>query len=344
MSTKLIPVKAFLGKYYLDLLSTSRQKKYKDTHLSTFFEQRFYNQNNKVQMVVQPEGDGLFLSISGNEIHISKELYDHPNIIISNSLEHGGNTISKHLYNATTFSTIAYLVCQNHTTVHIIGKVDEPIYLRYSSEYESFFNSVVIVDVDKGIDVEIVEESESLCALNTVTNYILNDSSSLNLTTFYQTLKSGISFNYRNVIARENSKFSHILLGKGASSVIDETRIQPFSNSCAELRGIIDSADRNFHSILTIDSEVDDYSISVNYKNILTSNSNVSYLPVIIGIEPVTFPASIDISSMSIDEIPLDIVVDEIKTYLKDISDRTTLGRILGVSRFYENKAGFLTF
>ena len=107
MSENLIPVKAFLGKYYTELLYSSSQDKYKETKLDTFFEQRYYIQNNKVQMIVDPSVVGMTIVVSGNEIHVSKELYDHPNIVINNSLENNQSTNPRNLYSPEIFSTLA---------------------------------------------------------------------------------------------------------------------------------------------------------------------------------------------------------------------------------------------
>src|SRR5271165_5259057 len=219
MSTNLIPIKAFLGKYYSELNYSAIQDKYKNTKLDTFFEQRYYIQNNKVQMIVDPALTGLVVSFCGNEVHISKELYDHPNMVITNSIETTNQTSNpRSLYNAEIFSTLAYLVCQNHTMFQIIGEVDEPIYVKYKTDYESFYNSVAVFEVVSDISIEIVEEIESYSALNSVTNYILHPAANIKLSTFYQNHLSGISFVYRNIIARDKSSFEHILFGKGSSN------------------------------------------------------------------------------------------------------------------------------
>ena len=175
MSTNLTPIKAFLGKYYSELLYSASQEKYKDTELDKFFEQRFLIQGNKTQMIVDPALKGMTVTISGNEIHISKEMYDHPNILVTNSLEANNQTSNpKSLYNPETFSTVAYLICQNHTMFEIVGDIDEPIYVKYKTDYETFYNSVVVFKINETVSAEIVEEIESHCALNCVTNYILS--------------------------------------------------------------------------------------------------------------------------------------------------------------------------
>ena len=69
---------------------------------------------------------------------------------------------------------------------------------------------VGIVNIAEGIDVEIVEEFESYCAINAVTNYILQANSKLNLSTFYQNHMSALSFCLRNVIVQDTAKYSHI--------------------------------------------------------------------------------------------------------------------------------------
>jgi len=343
MSDNLIQVKAFLGKYYAELNYSAIQEKYRNTQLDTIFEQRFYIQNNKAQMIVDPGMTGLVAIFTGNEVHISKELYDHPSVIISNSLENKDQASNpRNLYNADTFSTVAYLVCQNHTMFHIVGDVDEPIYLKYKSDYETFHNSVIVVEVAIGVEVEIVEEVESLCALNVVTNYVLQPTSRLNLTTFYQNRVSALSYFYRNIVSLEDSKFNHLVFGKGSSNIIDENKIQPHHNSKSEFLGIINGAGMNFHSILCIHPGSNEYSVNVDYRDLLSGDSDVTFYPVIIGQEP-TSSSSISVSNISLDEI-VDNRDEEIKKYIGDILDRGVLERMAGVKRFYDNKTKFLLF
>lgn len=343
MSDNLIPIKTFLGKYYSELNYSSIQEKYKNTNLDSIFEQRFFVQNNKIQMIVDPSITGLIAIISGNELHISKELYDHPSIIISNSLENNNqNSNPRSLYNANTFSTVAYLICQNHTTFQIVGDVDEPIYLKYKSDYETFYNSVIVIEVAIGVEIEIVEEIESVSALNSVTNYILQPISKLNLTTFYQNHISGISYFYRNIIAQDDTSFNHVLFGRGSSNVIDENRIQTYHHSKSELLGIVNSNGKNFHSIVCIQPGSGDYSVNVDYRDILFGKSDITFYPVILGQEAPE-SATITVSNIILDGI-LDKRDEEVKKYINDIVERATLGRMVGVKRFYDNKSKFLHF
>ena len=344
MSENQIPIKAFLGKYYSELLYSATQDKYKDTGLNLFFEQRFLIQNNKVQMIVDPSTTGLIITISGNEISISKELYDHPNVTISNSLENNQTSNPRSLYNPETFPTLAYLVCQNHTTIEIVGGIDEPIYVRYKSDYETFYSSVVVFNIADNIDVEIVEEIESFSALNAVTNYLLGAASKLNLTTFYQNHITALSFCYRNIITQDNASFNHVLLGKGSTTVIDENRIHTKSGSKTELFGVVNSNGKNFNSILRVEPAANDYTIAVRYKDILYGKSKVSFYPLIVGQIPVGDAATIEVSNISLNEIPPDSHEAEIKNYVSDIVDRAILERMIGVERFYDNKTKFLHF
>lgn len=344
MSPNLIPIKAFLGKYYSELHYSAIQEKYKHTGLDTFFEQRFYIQNNKVQMIVDPSMTGLVVIISGNEIHISKELYDHPNVMVTNSLEAQNQTSNpRSLYNSEVFSTVAYLVCQNHTMFKITGPVDEPVYVKYRSDYETFYNSVVVFEVDDEIEVEIVEEIESFCALNAVTNYILHPRSKVNLSTFYQNHVSAISFVYRNIIAQDSSQFNHILLGRGSSNAIDENKIHANSQTKSEFLGIVNSAGKDFHSILYVQPAAEDYSVKVDYRDIISKQATVTFFPVIMGQEP-TGQASISVSNLTLEDIPAEHAAEEVQKYLGDIIERTILDRMVGVKRFYDNKAKFLAF
>jgi hypothetical protein len=343
MISNIIPIKAFLGKYYQELAYSAAQEKYNDIKLSEFFDQRFFIQNNKVEMIIDPGLTGLGVTISGNEIHISKELYDHHNVIVTNSFE--GNQIinPRSLYNPENFSTLAYLVCQNRTTFQIIGQIDEPIYVRYKSDYETFYNSVVVFNISNEVDVEIVEEIESLGALNVVTDYILYPYSRLNLTTFYQNHFTALSMNLRNIVVQDNAKFNHILLGKGSYKIIDENRIRIMDNSSAELLGIINSNGWNFHSILYVEPVSPNYQVSVNYKDILLGKSNISFFPVLAS-NALNNSASIEVSNVRIEEIPPDRVEQEIKDYISDIINRATLERMVGVGRFYANKSKFQHF
>lgn len=344
MSSNLIPIKNFLGKYYSELNYSSIQEKYKDTQLDTFFEQRFYIQGNKAQMIVDPALPGLIAIVSGNEVHISKELYDHPGVLITNSLENPNqNSNPKSLYNPDAFSTVAYLVCQNHTMFHIVGDIEEPIYIRYKSDYETFYSSVLVIEVATGVDVEIVEEIESFSALNAVTNYILHPTAKLNLRTFYQNHISAISFVYRNIIAQDDSSYTHILLGKGSSNVIDENKIFAYQHSKCELLGVINSGGMNFHSILYVQPAGTSYSVDVDYRDIVQEDSNVTFFPVVLGQMPGNM-ATISVSNLDIDEVPEKELDAEIKNYIGDIMDRAILERMAGARRFYENKSKFFHF
>lgn len=344
MSDNLIPIKAFLGKYYTELSYSAIQEKYKHTKLDTFFEQRFLIQNNKTQMIVDPQLPGLIAIVSGNEIRVSQELYDHPGILITNSLENSNqNSNPKSLYNPEIFSTLAYLVCQNHTMFQIVGEVDEPIYLKYNSDYETFYNSVVIIEVATGISVEIVEEIESYCALNAVVNYILQPTAKLNLSTFYQNHISALSYFYRNIIAQDDTFFSHLMFGKGSSNIIDENKIHAYHSSKSEFVGVVNSASKNFHSILFVKPESDQYSVNVDYRDIISGKSNVTFYPMILGQEPSEL-ASIVVSNIVLEEIPAEQVDSEIKVYIGDIIEKATLERMVGVKRFYDNKSKFLHF
>jgi hypothetical protein len=342
--TEIISIKSFLGKYYPELLYSAAQDKYKDTGLDSFFEQRFHIQNNKVRMIIDPTITGLIIFVAGNEIHISQELYDHPSVVINNSLSGKLNANPKNLYNPEIFSTVAYLVCQNHTTFQIIEGVDEPIYVRYRAEYETFYNSVLIFDIANGIDVEIVEEIESFSALNIVTNYILSPSSRVNLSTFYLNHLSAVSFCYRNVISQADSSFNHTLFGRGSANIIDENRIQVTTGSQSELLGLVNSNSKDFHSILYVEPGAPDYAVDVNYKDILYGKHNVTFYPVVSGKSPISETATIEVSNITLEEIPTDIVDTEIEHFVSDIAGRAILERIIGVERFYENKSKFLDF
>lgn len=336
-------IKAFLGKYYNELLLSTSQEKYAKAKLNKFFEQKFIIQNNKTQMIVDPGLTGLVAIVSGNEIVVSKELFDHPYIDISNSMENGQSmTNPKSLYNPEIFSTVAYLVCQNHTMFQVVGEIEEPIYIKYTSDYETFHNSVVVVTVEEGVDVEIIEEFESHCAVNAVTNYILHQNARLNLTTFYNNNISALSFCLRNVIVQDTAKFSHILLGKGSTCVLDEVKIHAHSKSSIELLACINPGQQEFHSIVGLLPGAPEYSFSLDQRHIVSGKGRITFTPVVVGHLPAD--SHTNISSLILDQYKPEYRPEKAAEFMSSIIERTTLDRTLGVSRFYDNKTKFLQF
>lgn len=342
MPTNLIQIKAFLGKYYQDLAYVTSQSKYNKAGLNKFFEQRFVIQDNKAQMIIDPALTGLSAIICGNEIHVSQDLYDHEHINITNSLETPNNNNPKSLYSPEIFSTMAYLICQNHTMFNIVGETDEPIYIKYKSDYETFYNSVIIVNVAEGIDVEVVEEFESLCAVNSVINYILQPSSRLAVTTFYKNHLSAMSFCFRNVIAQENSKFNHMLFGRGSANVVDETKVHTHEKSCVELLGCINPGKQEFHVITGISPVSDDYTLMLDHRHVVAGSGKTTFTPVIIGHLPSN--SFTNITSIMLDQYKEEIRAEKAKDFISVLIDRSTLERSVGVERFYSNKSKFLQF
>lgn len=339
MSTNLIQIKAFLGKYYPALLLNSQEDKYNETTLGTFFEQRFHIQNNKTQMIIDPALSGLSVVVNGNEIFVSKELFDHPNIVTTNSIE-SNDTHSRDLYNPEIFSTIAYLVCQNSTMFNIIGELDEPLYIRYQSELECFYNSVLLVKIADNLDIEIVEEIAAHGALNAVTNYILAPAAKLKLTTFYQNIVSAQSFVYRNIIAQDYSNYVHMQFGGGSSNVIDETRLNTYSHVKIELLGCIYPGNHSFNTILALQPLTEDCDIRVNHRLVLTGKGQATFTPVTAS----NIVADMDVTSFDVSDIPNATMVDKIDEFVSDVSDRAVLDRMIGTLRFYANKTNFLHF
>lgn len=342
MSSNLIAIKDYLGKYFSELHYSTIQEKYKDTRLDTIFDQRFFIQNNKTQMVVDVSMRGYALSISGNEIYISKELYDHPSVIVTNSLEQQQSLNPRSLYNSETFSTVAYLMCQNHLTIEIVDEMDEPIYVKYKSEFETFYSSVVVFRINEGVDVEVIEEVESLGALNVVANYVLHPKSRMGLTTFYRNNISAASIYYRNILLQDDAVYNHILLGRGSANIVDENKIHAGPNSTAELLGIVDSNGRDFHSILYVDPSSPEYNVSVVYKDIMETKGFVTFFPVITRGDEFNEHASIEVSNISLDDMPEEIQKEEITKFIDDIVSRVILARMSGAKRFYESKDKFI--
>lgn len=342
MSLNLIQIKAFLGKYYPDLAYVATQEKYSKTNLNKFFEQRFVIQNNKTQMIVDPTLTGLVVVVSGNELFVSKELYEHEYVEVTNSMETSNNNNPKSLYTSEIFSTIAYLICQNHTMFQIVGELEEPVYIRYKSDFETFYNSVIIVNIAEGLNVEIVEEYESSCAINSVTNYIVQPHSQLSLSTFYQNHVSAMSFCFRNVIVQEFSKFNHVLFGKGSSNVIDETKINANNQTSIELLGCMNPGQHEFHTIIGLVPTSPDYNFLLDHRHVVSGKGRTTFTPVIIGHLPNN--AHTSVNSLVLDHYAKGFWAEKTEEFLSTITERATLDRTVGVERFYNNKTKFLQF
>ena len=342
MATNLIQIKAFLGKYYPELAYSTSQEKYTRAGLNRFFEQRFVIQNNKTQMIVDPHLFGLSIVVEGNEIFVSKEMFEHEHIGITNSIENPETNNPKSLYTSEIFSTMAYLICQNHTMFQITGEIEEPIYIKYKSDFETFYNSVVIVNVAENLDVEIVEEYESYCAINSVTNYIAQTGAKLNVSTFYQNHVSALSFCLRNVITQDNSTYSHMLFGKGSSCVLDETRIFANNGSNIELLGCINPGQNEFHSIVGILPGAQDYSFLLDHRHVVHGKGRATFTPVVVGHLPNN--SHTNVGSLVLDQYAKGYWQEKTEEFLSPIVDRLTLDRTTGAARFYNNKTKFLQF
>lgn len=343
MTQNLIPIKAFLGKYYPELVQSASQHKYVNSGLARVFEQRFSIQSNKTQMIVDPTIPGLIAISNGNEITVSQELYDHPNVEISNSMEkqeQQGNP--KGLYSPEYFSTISYLVCQNHTMFNITGPVDEPIYVKYKSDFESFYNAVLIFNIDPGIDIEIVEEFESHCATNVVINYLLHPTARLNVSTFYENTVSALSYCLRNVILQDSSKYNHFLFGKGSSTVVDESKLHANNNSSIELLGCVNTNQHEFHCIVNILPGAQDYNLFMDHRHVVYGEGRSTFTPNVVGHLPTD--AQTNISSLELEEFRKEYWAERTTEFLSPIFDRANLERTVGAARFYNNKTRFMQF
>ena len=343
MSINLTKIKSYLGKFYSELSKSILSDKYVTANLDRFLEQRFYIQNNKMQMVIDPALSGLLAIVAGNEIHISKELYNHPYINITNSMENVDSSSNPHgLYTPVLFSSIAYLICQNHTMFHIVGEIEEPIYIRYVSDCETFYNSVVVFNIADSIEVEIVEEFNSNGALNAVTNYILHENTKLNLSTFCMSAMSASSFCLRNVIMQEYSSYSHALFGKGSSISVDESRITSANNATVELLGCIRSDQQEFHVIVGILPGTIDFNFMLDHRRVISGKGKATFTPLVY--QPLPSDAHLNITSLALDEYSDAFKEEAADEFLSSLTERATLERFVGTQRFYSNKSKFLQF
>jgi Fe-S cluster assembly scaffold protein SufB len=280
MDTNNIQLKKFLGAVSTDLILDSQ--KYKHTDIEQILEEKFSIQDNKLLFIVDPNLRGYAIETCGNELRISVNLYKCPFIAVINSADEKPQTQPMtDLYNSSIFSTIAYLMCKNHSMFNITQSLDEPIYITHKSNYGTFYNFAVLFSTSDGVRVNIVEEIESKCALNVVSNYVMSKNSVINLATFYNNHRNASSIYYRNIIVQDDSSFNHKLFGIGTYKVIDENRIKFGNRTKINLNGVINSNGKAFNSITTIQSSNNNNSVHYDYKSVAYEHSKVTIKPLV---------------------------------------------------------------
>ena len=151
-----------------------------------------------------------------------------------------------------------------------------------------------------------------------------------------------MSYCFRNVIVKENAKYTHILLGKGSASILDESRISTATGADIDLLGCLQPRRFKINCIVHILSEEQDYKFSLEHRHILDSTGKVEFIPIILGELPLD--AQTNVSVLSSGSTPADLSEEVIANFLVDIVDLIVLERMDNVERFYKNKELFLKF
>lgn len=326
-------VKDTLGKYYPELLKSSTQAKYKDSRITTFFQQSFQPQVNPLHMVVDSMMEGLCIEFNGNEVYVSPDLYEHTLVNITNTMESGVNANPKAPFDSRVIGSLAYLMCQNHTIIDVVGNLDQPIYVRLSSDFETFHSSVVSFNITNGAQVEIIEEVESKAGLCAVINYTMSDCARLCLTTFYDNRISATSILHRHVITGASSQYYHNLLGNGSAIAVDESSIRTNTGALLYISGCIFCKSTGFHSILTIEPMNLNYHISVLLLGLIKQFGSFTSHPVVLRHE-LPDGSEIDITDMDATDKPNHRVESFTECVVRDIM----LSSVNGVDRFYTKR------
>ena len=331
-------IKTFLGKYHAELEYSALSSKYSRTGISKLFSQRFYIQENSPKITVDPAMDGMSLSMHGNEIFISKKLYNNKYFTIKSPASETSIKITKEAYDREIIPSMAYLICKNQCVITISGDLGEPIYVTFKSDFETFYNSVLFLDIPSGVNVEIVEEHQSRSALNTAIAYVVRPYSTLNLFTFYQNNNLATSSCLRTVVVENDATYNHTLYGKGSACIIDENRWCLSDNAIAKSSNYVKSNSHNFHSIFTMISYGnDDHNISINQKHVLDSKGSISFITDLP--KGSKYTENVFINSIDIDALEKD--TDTVDIFFNDDMFNNTPYSTLGSLRFYNNKLKF---
>ena len=278
----LTTVKTMLGRYYADLQRSLNQTRYTNSGIERFFDQSFEIQQNPHQMVVDHRLTGLQIEFNGNEVYVSHELYHHGSVNISNTMESGKAIAPITQYDYRVIPTIAYLACQNHTTIDIVAPLDAPIFMRFSSEFERFHSSVATVNVINGAQVDIVEQVESRAALCMMVNYSLSAGSTLHLNTLYECNMASTTLLGRKITADVGATVNQGVLSNGAAIISDETYISTTSGVSVNVEGCVFCKDSHYHSAVTIEPMHLDYSVDINMRGVITGTGQFSHCPTVL--------------------------------------------------------------
>lgn len=330
-----------LGKYSGEITNSFAQEKYEQAGLRSLLAHRFNLDSSVPRLTIDSKLDGLQFIFTGNTIRVSQGVVDHPAINLHNMFsDHDAGNNPRASYDPSAAPSIACLMCQIFLRVEFTAFVDTVIYVKYDTEFETVHSSMVEFVINDTVQVDIVEEVISYGLHNVVTNYRVGSTAKLRLHTLYNNSAGGNSLLLRNVRLGERAGYTHGLLGHSSNVILDETRIFPKFRSNSRLTGITSSENRRFQSVLTVHPESDEYVVAIDYRNIITSRSNVGFYAGVAG-DNISDRSYVNVVDLNIDQLSDDVVPIKVAEFAKEVMDTFAINGRRDAERFYQRKNNF---
>ena len=328
-----------LGKHSAEIIDSLRQEKYRDTSLPGLLTHRYNADTSTATLVVDPSLSGLNVIVTGNRVRVSPGVFDHPAVSFTDGLDTRARN-PRADYNPDVAASLSYLLCGGVLQLNITAYVDQVIYVTYLSDFETLNTTVLDVHVSGTTQVDIVETIASYSLYSVMTNYHVGDTAKLRLHTFYSNSVAGSSVLARQVYLSDRSTFTHGLLGSGSNVLVDETRLYPGFRSNSRIVGVTSTRAAQFHSVLTVHPEIEEYAVTVDYRNVLTTGSNVSYYAGVAG-DNVSKRSYVNSTELTIDKVDPTDAARCVAEFVKDVMAEINITGRQDTAEFSKKKSEY---
>ena len=328
-----------LGKHFAEINDSLKQEKYSGTRMPGLLTHRYKADTSTATLVVDPSLTGLNIIITGNRVRVSPGVLDHPAITFTDELSN--RTCNPRAgYTPDVAASLSYLLCGNLLQLNVTGYVDRVIYITYLSDFETLNTTVLDVNVNDTAQVDIVETVTSYSLYSVMANYHVGGTAKLRLHTFYSNSVAGSSILARQVYLSDRATFTHGLLGAGSNVLVDETRLYPGFRSNSRIVGVTSTRAAQFRSVLTVHPEIEEYAVTVDYRNVLTMDSNVGYYAGVAG-DSVSKRSYVNATELTIDKVDPDAAAVCVAEFVKDVMAEINITGRQDTAEFSKKKSEY---
>lgn len=328
-----------LGKHSAEIIDSLKQEKYSSASLPGLLAHRYKADTSTATLVVDPSLTGLNIIITGNRVRVSPGVLEHPAVTFTDEISNRARN-PRAGYTPDVAASISYLLCGNLLQLNITGYVDRVIYITYLSDFETLNTTVLDVNVNDTAQVDIVETVTSYSLYSVMVNYYVGDTAKLRLHTFYSNSVAGSSILARQVYLSDRAAFTHGLLGSGSNVLVDETRLYPGFRSNSRIVGVTSTRAAQFRSVLTVHPEIEEYAVTVDYRNVLTMGSNVGYYAGVAG-DSVSKRSYVNATELTIDKVDPDEAAGYVAEFVKDVMAEINIDGRQDTAEFSRKKSEY---